>query len=181
MKIVVGSKNPIKIDAVIETVTNYHDLFGDSLIIPLDIPSGVSNQPKSLEETIQGAIRRSVEAIAEIPDANYSFGIESGLMKVPLIRTGYMDFCACSIYDGFNTHLGLSSAFEFPKEVNKLIFQENLDANQAFFKLGLTEDKNIGSGIGTVGYLTKGRITRKDYTMQAIQMAIIQLENKELY
>lgn len=32
-----------------------------------------------------------------------------------------------------------------------------------------------------VGTLTKGRITRIDYTFQAVQMALIHLENPEYY
>ncbi|MBW6461687.1 MAG: DUF84 family protein [DPANN group archaeon] len=32
-----------------------------------------------------------------------------------------------------------------------------------------------------IGILTKGRIKRKDYTKHAINIALIQLDNKELY
>lgn len=172
MKINVGSKNEIKISAVREIVADYKFL-KDAEIIAVDTSSEISDQPKSLEETIGGAINRSRNAFR---NCDYSFGIESGLMAVPNTKTGYMDFCACAIFDGKDHHLGLSSAFEFPATVTALIFGEGMDANQAFYKAGLISNPKIGSAEGAVGLLTNGRLTRKDYTKQAITMALIHIE-----
>ena len=92
-----------------------------------------------------------------------------------------MDFCACSIYDGKEHSIGLSCAFEFPKKVTEMIYEQGITANDAFYNIGLTTNKKIGSADGAIGILTKGRVTRKDYTKQAVQMALIHLENKNLY
>ena len=62
-----------------------------------------------------------------------------------------------------------------------MINELGITANDAFYKLGLTENKKIGSAEGAIGLLTNGRVTRKDYTKQAVHMALIHLENKELY
>ena len=173
-----GSLNPIKIEAVKEVISDYNFLM-PFIIHPLDVFSGVSKQPKSLEETISGAINRSKNSFK---NCNYSFGIESGLMKVPETKTGYMDVCVCSIYDGEFHNIGLSSAFEFPKKIIDLIFGRSMnDVNQAFYNAGLTHNEKIGASEGAIGLLTHGRVTRKDYTKQAIQMALIHLENSELY
>ncbi|MBI5804112.1 inosine/xanthosine triphosphatase [Candidatus Pacearchaeota archaeon] len=177
MKINVASKNPVKVEAVREVLSNYQDLVNYE-IIGVETNSGVSEQPKSLEETVQGAINR---ATAVFNGCAYSFGIESGLMLVPQTKTGSMDFCACAIYDGKNYHLGLSCAFEFPIKVTQMIHEQEIDANEAFYRSGLTTDRKIGSSEGSIGMLTRGRVSRKDYTKQAIQMALIHLENKELY
>jgi len=177
MKINVASKNPIKIGAVEELLPLY-DFLSEAELISFEVNSGVSEEPRSLEETIRGAINR---AEAAFMDCRYSFGIESGLMDVPYTKTGNMDFCACVIYDGKENHLGLSCAFEFPLAVTKMIHERGLDASEAYFRLGLTEEKDIGSSIGIIGLLTRGKVTRKDYTKQAVQMALIQLENRELY
>lgn len=177
MRINVASKNPVKVEAVREVLNNYPDL-ANYEVAGVEINSGVSEQPKSLEETVQGAINR---AKAVFNDCFYSFGIESGLMSVPQTKTGSMDFCACAIYDGRSFHLGLSCAFEFPARVIKMIHETGIDANEAFYRLGLTINKKVGSSEGAIGMLTKGRINRKDYTKQAIQMALIHLENRELY
>lgn|SRR3989344_2117166 len=177
MRINIASKNPVKVEAVREVLRNYQDL-ANYEIIEIEVNSGVSEQPKSLEETVQGAINR---AKAVFNGCIYSFGIESGLMVVPQTKTGSMDFCVCAIYDGKDYHLGLSCAFEFPKKVTQMIHEEGIDANEAFYRLGLTADRKIGSSEGAIGMLTKGRMSRKDYTKQAVQMALIHLENKDLY
>jgi inosine/xanthosine triphosphatase len=177
MKINVASKNPVKVEAVREVLVDYPD-FRNYGVYGIETNSGVSEQPKSLEETVKGAINR---AKAVFNGCTYSFGIENGLMLVPQTKTGSMDFCACAIYDGNNYHLGLSCAFEFPTKVTQIIHDDGIDANEAFYRLGLTTDRKINSSKGAIEMLTKGKISRKDYTKQAIQMALIHLENKELY
>ena len=177
MRINVASKNPVKVEAVREVINNYPDL-ANHVVFGIETNSGVGGQPKSLEETVQGAINR---ARAVFNGCIYSFGIESGLMLVPQTKTGNMDFCVCAIYDGKNYHLGLSCAFEFPAKVTQMIHEQGIDANEAFYRCGLTNNKKIGSSEGAIGMLTRGRMSRKDYTKQSIQMALIHLENKELY
>ncbi|MFA6354419.1 MAG: inosine/xanthosine triphosphatase [Candidatus Paceibacterota bacterium] len=177
MKIVIGTKNSTKIAAIKEIISDYN-FFKNADVSSIETESGVGDQPKSLEETIRGAQNRAKNVFK---NCNYSLGIESGLMKVPETKSGYMDVCVCAIYDGKNFHLGLSSAFEYPKEITKLIIEDNLDATQAANKSGLTENPKLGSAEGIIGIITKGRITRKEYTKQAIRTALIHLENPELY
>lgn len=177
MIIYVASKNPVKVEAVREILAFYPN-FSGSEVTGFETKSGVSEQPKSLEETVQGAINR---ASSIFHNCDYSFGIESGLMVVPQTKTGNMDFCVCAIYDGKSHHLGLSCAFEFPVKITQMIHKLGIDASEAFYRMGLTSDRKIGSSEGAIGMLTKGRISRKDYTKQAIQMAMIHLENRELY
>ena len=177
MRINIASKNPVKVEAVREVVGAYGLLRG-SEISSLEVGSGVSEQPKSLEETVQGAINR---AMRSFKDCNYSFRIESGLMSVPQTKTGSMDLCVCVIYDGAKYHMGLSCAFEFPPVVTKMIHEQGIDANEAFYRCGLTKDRKMGSSDGAIGLLTNGRMTRKDYTKQAVQMALIHLEHPKLY
>ncbi len=177
MKINIGSKNKVKIEAVSELLKDYSD-FKDAEIISIEVDSGVSPQPKSLDEAIAGAIKRAKKSFIA---CDYSFGIESGLMKVPETKTGYMDVTCSAIFDGKNIHLGLSSAFEFPPKVIKYIFEKDENASVAFRELGLTKSEYIGYEEGIIGVLTKNKITRKQYTKEAIRMALIHLENKKLY
>lgn len=177
MKINIASRNPVKVSALMELINEYGILHGAE-INSVDVGSDVSGQPKSLEETIQGAINRATKSFT---DCKYSIGIESGLMVVPRTKTGNMDFCACAIYDGGKHHVGLSCAFEFPPKVTKMIHESGLEAEEASYRSGLTDNPKIGSSDGIIGILTKGRITRKDQTKQAIQMALMHLENPELY
>lgn len=120
--------------------------------------SQVSAQPKSLDETITGAMNRAKNVFS---NCDYSIGLESGLMNVPNTKSGYMDVCVCAIYDGKEFHLGLSSAWEFPnKSVTELIVNQGLDMSQAINKAGLVNNPNIGLEEGAIGILTKGRLDR---------------------
>lgn len=178
MEINVGSINPVKVDAVREALKDY--AFFDACIVRrIGVYSGVSDQPLSLEETITGARNRAKSAFDS--STTYSFGIESGLFSVPFTKSGYMNTCVCAIYDGNDFSLGLSSSFEHPSSVMNVILGDGLEVTDAYPSVGITKDSKIGSGEGALGILTNGRIDRKEYTKQAIQMALIQLEQKELY
>ncbi len=173
MKIIVGSKNQAKINAVSEILHEYPHL-ADAEVSGAEAPSGVSDQPKSLEETIQGAKNRAKAVFGE---SDYSIGIESGLMHVPGSKSGYMDVCVCAIYDGTEFHIGLSSAWEFPDvSTTNLMIKDGLDMSQAINKAGMTKNPQIGAAEGAIGILTKGRMDRKEYTKQALRTALIHLE-----
>ena len=174
MKIIVGSTNPSKVDAVKEVLSMYSFL-RDADIAGTNATSGVSDQPKSSAETIQGAINRANNAYNHAK-CDYSIGLESGFHEFPV--AGYMEFTACAIYDGKNYHFGFSSAFKCPEAVNQIMQQEGVNLNEACYKAGLTKNPEIGKSEGIIGILTRGRKTRKDYTKDAIIMAMIHVENK---
>ncbi len=179
MKLTIGSKNKTKIQAVIDAVQLYPHLFPNPEIVPVDVNVELFGHPKSLEENIQGAIQRAKEAFV---DCDYSFGLESGLMKVPYTKTGYMEFNACAIYDGKNIFLGFSPAFEWPQKVLDLILSGEVDASQAFKQLGYTEHEKLGNEKGgIVGFLTGQKMTREDYAKYSIIMAMVHLERPEMY
>ncbi|TAL20191.1 inosine/xanthosine triphosphatase [Patescibacteria group bacterium] len=172
MKIKIASQNPVKVEALKEIIQDYPHL-KNAEVIAEDVPSGVNNQPKSLEETVRGAMTRSRNAYR---NCDYSFGIESGLMAVPHTKTGHMDVCVCAIFDGQEYHLGLSSAWEPPKRVAKYVLDDGLDMNEAAYKTGLSKNPKVGSAEGLVGIMTKGRLTRKEYTKEAIRTALIHVD-----
>lgn len=177
MKIVVASTNKVKVNAVRYLLSEYPILKGAE-IISAKVRSLVSEQPKSLVETVSGAVNRAKAAFAS---CDLSFGIESGLLDVPYTETGVMNLCACVIYDGNDLCIGLSSAFECPSKVISLVHSDGLDLNQAFYRVGLVDDPKIGNAGGAVSLLTKGRVDRTIYTQQAIRMAMVKLENREFY
>ncbi len=176
MKIHVGSQNEVKIQAVTEVVAGY-SLFKDAEIASVAVNIELFGHPKDLEAVVEGAIARAQEAF---PGCDYSFGIEGGLMSVPRSKTGYMEVTACAIYDGKEVHLGLSPAFEWPKQVVQLIFK-GLDGSQALREAGITVHPKIGTAKGGIWHLTEGRMDRKEYTRAAIVMALIHLEHPEYF
>ncbi len=138
--------------------------------------SGVREQPLSLDETIQGAIFR---AKAVFEDCEYSIGIEDGIAPVPNTQSGYMNFCACAIYDGKRTYLGLAPAFEYPPKFTEKVLNGGMTISQAF--VPVTGKPDIGYEEGIIGWLTGGRMSRKDYTKLAVEMAKVQIDNAALY
>ena len=173
-KIKIASQNPVKIQALKEIIQAYPHL-KDAEVIAADVSSEVDKQPKTLEETKKGAMNRSRNAYG---DCDYSFGIESGLMAVPYTKTGYMAVCVCAIFDGKEYHLGLSSAWEAPKKVAGYILNDGLEMEEAVYKAGLTKKLEIGSAEGLVSIVTKGRLTRKEYTKEAIRNALIHVDTE---
>ncbi len=180
MRIIVGSTNEVKIGAVRQLAPDY-PCIATAVVGGIDVPSGVSDQPKSLEETMTGAMNRARGAWdrggLKVDDGgDLSFGIESGLFKVPFTRTGYMDVCVCAIFDGVQFEFGFSSAWESPAEVMKYMIEDGLDMNQAYHKAGYTDDPKIGSSIGTISLVTKGRLSRMAYTAESVRTALIGIE-----
>lgn len=174
MRINVGTKNLLKINAVEEIIKDYH-MFAGAKVQGVEVASGVSKQPKSLEETAEGAINRAINSFI---NCNYSFGIESGLTKLSYALTNYVNISVCAIYDGRQKpFIGLSSGYEYPSEVIREIIENNLEVDEAMFKCDFTENKDIGQSEGAISILTNGKIDRKNYMQGAIRNALIKLEN----
>lgn len=180
MIIAVGSTNKAKVHAVEEVIRDYPFL-AKAKIATFSVPSGISDQPLSLKETIQGAKNRAENAFEACTPCNYSFGIESGLCEAPGTKTGYLHLCACCIYNGSDHHVGFSTGFEVPALLLDLIFQQKMDLSQACLHSGISANAKLGSEEGLIGILTKGRIDRKQYSKESIITALIQLENAHLY
>ncbi len=167
--IAVGSTNPVKLDAVRAAFVE-SSRFGTIEVKGREVASGVRDQPTSLDETLRGAITRARSAFT---DCDFSVGIEDGLFAVPYTQSGYMNVCACVIFDGTREHVGLASAFEYPGEVTRFVIEEGLDVTQAFVKSGLSNNARLGAAEGAIGVLTRGRLTRRDYARQAVDMALL--------
>lgn len=94
MKIAVGTTSDQKIGYLREVLD---DLQIVAELLPIDAPSGVSDQPISSDETKAGSINRAKGAIAKAESADFSIGIEVGYH---LDDNGdYEMFCWASISD----------------------------------------------------------------------------------
>ena len=75
MKLIsVGSKNPVKVNAVANVVKR---IWPDAEVIGVDVPSGISEQPRTDEEAISGAENRAIAAMKQA-NVDLSRGAESG-------------------------------------------------------------------------------------------------------
>ena len=172
MKVIVGSLNPTKIEGTRKAFRQYFD---EVEIEGVRAESGVSNQPFN-EETIKGAINRSVNAFSE--ELDYSVGIEAGLFSFKNTLTGYVDFQVAAIFDGKTMTLGFGPGFEYPPTVVKRVL-EGIEVGNVMEEL--TGIKNLGEKAGAISYLTKGVILRSELSRLAVTMALIPRINKEFY
>jgi len=175
VKVSVGSRNPVKVEAVRRCFSLFFD---DFLVESIDVHS--IPQPIGYLETIKYAVSRSLQAISS-GDYDYGVGIEAGLVEAPWSITGYMDKHLCAIID--RSHLvtiGVSMGFEFPVEVVKgVVSKKYTEAEQIIEERSGIKD--IGNTIGAVGYLTREKIARIDLCMQSVLSALIPRLNISYY
>ena len=175
----IGTTNAGKVKAVKEALSSYPQL-AECILTPIPVSSGVSDQPKTLAETLTGAknrAHRAAEAAAAAAGASagggvvMGIGMESGLFEDPDGRL--CDLTATCIFDGTEDHVGYSCAWALPTECARLVREEGQDLSQAANASGLCNDPQIGEKGGLIGVLTGGRVTRPQYTIQSIEMAIL--------
>jgi inosine/xanthosine triphosphatase len=181
MRIAIGTKNSAKVQALEETLKGYPIFENGVQIFPFSVPSEVSNQPLSIEETILGAKNRAKNSFIACDSCSYGFGIESGLIEAPGATTGFLHVTVCSIYNGADYYVGLSTGFEVPPAILSMVKDEKMALCDACLQSKITTNTSIGSQEGLVGILTNGRLDRKTYSKQAITSALVQLEYASWY
>ena len=173
MKIIVGSLNPVKLNA---TRNIMEKIYGEIDISSKDVDSGVPDQPFGLYETIKGAVNRAKKSYSS--DVDLSIGIESGLMQTPNTITGYIDLQWCAIFDGEKITLGVSSGFEYPPEVVKEVLN-GVEVGDVMDRI--TGVANLGTKKGAVSHLSKDMLNRTENTEQCVLTAMIPRMNEEIY
>ena len=173
MKVVVGSKNPVKINA---TGNILRKIYKNVEVTSKDVDSGVSDQPFGLDETIKGAVNRAKNAYSD--EADLSVGIESGLMEIPGSITGYIDLQWCAIFDGDIVTIGVSSGFEYPPKVIKKVLN-GVEVGDVMDKITGVED--LGQKKGAVSYLSHDMLDRTQNTEQCVLTAMIPRMNHDIY
>jgi inosine/xanthosine triphosphatase len=163
--------------AVAETLAGY-PRFADAEVCGFKASSNVSEQPRSMQETLRGARNRAAGALASRPGVRVAFGIESGVFE---IGEQMFDICACvAVVAGGREAVGWSSAFQIPPRVARHV-RLGLDLSQASNAAGLSADPKLGEGQGLIGVLTEGRVDRLAYTRQAVTVCMIGVDRDELY
>lgn len=174
MKIIVASKNPVKMDAV---RLGFQAMFPEKAceISGVDVPSGVSDQPMTDAETLSGARNRAGNARTAAPDAELWFGIEGGIEDSP---SGMHAFAWIVVQGTDLTGEARTGTFTLPGEVARLVREgvELGDADDIVF--GRTNSKQQD---GAVGLLTDGLIDRTAYYKHAVVLALIPFRKQDLY
>lgn len=173
IKIVVASKNPVKMDAVKDALSVFLNKEID--LLGVSVESGVPDQPMNDAETRLGAETRVKNALDQFPGFDFYVGVEGGVEET---AAGLMAFAWIVISNGKKTGKARTASFFLPPEVAKLVHQgmELGDADDIVFAKSNSKQQN-----GAVGLLTNDVISRKTLYLPAVQMAFIPFLNPELY
>lgn len=175
MRIIIASKNPVKIEA---TRAGFSAMFPDQELTTegISVESGVSEQPMNNEEIVTGAENRARKAAKMFPAGDFFVGLEGGVED----KEGKMhSFSWIAICDR-NGKIGFGKSGEFilPAMVRELIL--------GGMELGQADDivfnkKNSKQENGAVGILTENAIDRAKFYEQAVILALIPFKNPTLY
>lgn len=174
IRILVGSLNPVKINAVKNAFSN---IFANNQIICKGIhaPSGVSEQPMTASETRLGAINRALFCKNGSNNADFYVALEGG---VDLTEDGPITCAYFSIINNQQQSVGRSASLPLPLSV-----YDDLVAGK---ELGHVMDElfnttNIKQKGGAIGLLTQNNATRESIYTQALILALSPFINADLY
>jgi len=173
IKIIVGSRNPVKINAVRNAMTR---LFPEAEIDCLgeQAPSGVAEQPMTEQETRLGAINR-VEFCQVNFDADYYVAMEGG---VDNFEYGPATFAYVVIADKHKQSVGRSTNLPLPS----VVFQALRSGEELGHVMDrLFNTRNIKQKGGAIGLLTNGIATRESIYTQALTLAFAPFLHGKLY
>ena len=175
LKIIIASKNPVKTNAI---QNGFARVFPTEVCeyIHESVPSGVSDQPMTEEETMCGAKNRTRAAQALHPDADYYVGIEGGIVP----QGEDMEVIAIVSILGKDGLEGRAQASTFflPLPLIQLI-KEGKELSHAVDVL--FEKNNSGHQNGCIGILTHNVLDRTSYYTEAVILALIPFVNRDLY
>ena len=175
MKILMGTKNPGKIEGARQAFEKYFDSVE---IEGISVESNVGAQPVN-EEILQGAKNRikNLKKYANNNNIKADFYIASEAGITNLLGE-WIDINAVVIEDskGFQS-IGTSQGFPIPDKYIEEIKQTELGKVMD----RLFSGKELGKGKGGISFLTKDEITRIDLTRNAFIMALTRFINEDIW
>jgi inosine/xanthosine triphosphatase len=172
--VIIASESPVKIEAVsIGFKKTFQGI--DFSFKTVSVPSNVSDQPNSDEETLKGAENRCFNAFNMEKNSDFWIGIEGGIQKSD---TETEAFAWVYIMSKNNYGKSKTATFFLPDKIRKLLDKgiELGEADDIIFGLKDSKKQN-----GAVGILTSNNITRTQYYADAVILALIPFINPELY
>lgn len=176
MKILIGTKNPGKIQGAKEAFEKY---FENIEIDGIPVNSDVNAQPLN-KEIFQGAQNRVANlkryAKENNMSADFYVASEGGIQN--LLCDEWIDFNAVVIEDKNGTvSYGMSQGFPIPDKYIEEIKENELGGVMD----RIFEGNGLGKGKGGVSLLTHGELSRIDLTRSAFIMALTRYINGEIW
>lgn len=175
MKILMGTKNPGKIEGARQAFEKY---FENVEIEGISVESEVGVQPVN-EEIFQGAKNRiknlKTYAKENNIEVDYYIASEAGITN---LLGEWIDINAAVIEDKNGlVSVGTSQGFEIPEKYVEEVKETELGKLMD----RLFKRTELGKGKGGINFLTKDEVTRIDLTRNAFIMALIKFINGEVW
>jgi inosine/xanthosine triphosphatase len=176
LKVLVGSRNPVKIGAVQDVFGQY---FPGVEVEGIEVASGVPAQPVG-DDTFAGAQNRALALVAlnrgRGLGAAYCAGLEGGVAHLAGRWFAFGAICVADPQGRCGT--GVSPMFELaPALLQPLLEGEEL----GHVVDRLSGDHNTKQKGGAIAYLTQGRLGRRELYAQGVVMALVPFLNAEMY
>ncbi len=176
MKIIVASKNPVKIAAVRSGFAQLFPEFESFEIEGVSVPSGVRDQPMTFEETLEGAKNRVANARVEYPDADFWVGLEGGVD----LHGNEMAVSGWVVAEDASGRVGksMTNTIYLPPRVAELVAggMELGEADDVVFGTHNSKQSN-----GAAGILTRDVLKREEGFMMGVVGALVPHRNPDLY
>lgn len=175
-RVIVASLNPVKLEAARLSFTQvWPEREFDFLGVAAN--SGISSQPLSDAETLQGALNRLQSARTLQPEADYYIAFEGGVED----KDGNLEeFAWVAVANSAGIiGRGKSATFIAPPGIRRLVIEQRMESGLAtdlMFK-----QQNSKQKMGLVGVLTNHLITRTDFYVQPGILALLPFSNPDLY
>ena len=167
MKVYISSESPVKHAAV---ATAFARLGHEVETVPVPMPSGVNEQPLSLDETYEGAINRHeqlVREIGKVAGSDYLVTIESGIFT-PRPEHNYFGTTTLIAEKSGERHVGIDVDIEFPKHMTDRVPGDYKD-------LGELVKREYGATTSDpFPHFTNGKLTRQVIIENALYNVLVQ-------
>lgn len=154
MLVNVGSSSPMKLAAVKSAFSRY---FRGVRVRGVETASGVAAQPLSFGEIARGARNRARRAFG---DCDYAVGIEAGVFRLAALSARPFQITLACVHDGRREAMGAGPFYELPERLLREI---------------------VKADTGSVALVTRGKVTRRQVTRAAVEMALAPFVARELY
>src|SRR6056297_2652162 len=173
-RLVIASENPVKIRAL---RSGFVRVFpgAEFAVDCTGVDSGVSDQPMTSTETLQGATDRALAARKAVPEAEVWVGIEGGVEESP---EGMAAFAWIVALSAARAGRGRTATFFLPEEIAALV--------RGGMELGAADDRVFGRSNSkqsndAIGLLTGDALDRAGLYEQGVIMALLPFRNPGLY
>ncbi len=180
IKVIVGSKNPVKVEAVEVAFRKY---WPGSEVVGIEVESGVAAQPMSEAETMNGARQRAYRALEIDESADYGVGIEGGVCDIEekLFECAWVCVVKKSqiINDKLSNIEGVAGGlyFELPKKIASKI-RNGGELGPIMEEIMKFDVKRTN---GAIGVFSKDQLDRKSAYVQIVLSALIKFVSPEWF